>query len=95
VELLNTGSRIGQNVIGTFATKLSSRDLIEVLKTPLCVGEARTLVLQELTKQLNPKQPFVAVWDLVDWIKENRKDLEPDLSRPPVRPEPLGPVFGK
>jgi hypothetical protein len=93
VELLNTGSRRQvSGTLGTFAAKLSDKDLIEILKTPLCVGEARTIILKELTKKLKPQHPFTTDWEFVDWVQENRKDLEPDLVRPPVRPEPLVPV---
>jgi hypothetical protein len=53
--------------------------LVDLLKHPLCVGEARRLVLDQL--QRHYKRPFTDQWDFVHFAEENNLGL--DLTSPP------------
>jgi hypothetical protein len=52
--------------------------LVELLKHPLCVGDARRIVLAELSRR--HRQPFANPWDFVRFAEENKLDL--DLATP-------------
>jgi hypothetical protein len=57
-------------------------DLVELLKNPFCVGPARRLVLEQLSRHYH--RPFVDQWEFVDFVERNKLDL--DLTTPPRRP---------
>jgi serine/threonine-protein kinase len=63
--------------------KLNNQGLIETLKTPLCVGQAREAILTILRRRA--KQPLATVWDVAAWARENEPSL--DLRSPPRRDE--------
>jgi hypothetical protein len=91
-ELLVTDSRDElAKTLDFFKTRLPVAGLIQVLKSPLCVGKARQALLQQLGQHPEIQQRFATLWDMVDWIKANRPDLEAHLRTPPVRPESLAP----
>jgi hypothetical protein len=54
-----------------------------LLKNPFCVGEARKLVLEQLSRHY--QRPFVDQWYFVRFATEQKLDL--DLTSPPKRPE--------
>ena len=62
---------------------LPAQALVELLKQPFCVGEARRLVLQQLSRRY--QRPFADVWDFVHFAKEQNLGL--DFTTPPRRPE--------
>ena len=45
--------------------RLSTQQLVELLKMPTCVGEARTVILELLANRY--RQPFADVWEFVEW----------------------------
>jgi hypothetical protein len=64
--------------------RLSDQQLVELLKMPTCVGEARRIVLDQLSNRY--RHTFADVWEFVAFAKERRFDL--DFTAPPQRPEP-------
>ncbi len=58
---------------------LSPRTLVDILKQPFCVGEARRLVLEQLTRHYH--RPFADQWEFVDYAHQHKLDL--DLTTPP------------
>jgi hypothetical protein len=62
---------------------LRAQTLVELLKHPLCVGEARRLVLDQLQRHYN--RPFADQWDFVRFATEQKLGL--DLTTPPQRPQ--------
>jgi hypothetical protein len=63
---------------------LPAQTLIDLLKQPFCVGEARQLVLEQLARHY--QQPLADQWEFVRFAQEQKLDL--DLLSPPQRPEP-------
>jgi hypothetical protein len=61
---------------------LPAQTLVDILKQPLCVGEARRLVLDQL--QRHYQRPFADQWDFVRFAQERQLPL--DLTTPPQRP---------
>jgi hypothetical protein len=53
-----------------------------LLKHPLCIGQARQLVLAQLSRHYH--RPFADPWDFVRYVHENKLPL--DLHTPPQRP---------
>jgi hypothetical protein len=64
---------------------LPAQTLVELLKHPLCVGEARRLVLGQLARHY--ERPFADQWEFVRFAREQKLGL--DFTSPPQRPEPL------
>jgi hypothetical protein len=62
--------------------RLAPQDLVDLLKQPLCTGEARRLVLAQLEKQYH--RPFADHWDFVRFAHQERPEL--DLTAPARRP---------
>lgn len=56
--------------------------LAELLKHPLCVGEPRRLILDQLSRHYG--RPFKDQWEFVAYIRQERLPL--DLTSPPSRP---------
>jgi hypothetical protein len=67
--------------------RLSTQQLVELLKMPPWVGEARRLVLDQLGRRY--RRPFADVWEFVRFAKERNLGL--DFTSPPQRPEPTAP----
>jgi hypothetical protein len=63
---------------------LPPQTLIDLLKHPLCVGQPRRAVLDQLQRHYH--RPFTDQWDFVRFAEENRLGL--DLTTPPMRPVP-------
>jgi hypothetical protein len=70
--------------------RLSTQDLVELLKMPTCVGEVRRIVLDQLGNRYGRR--FDTHWDFVRFAQEQGLDL--DFTTPPKRPDPkLPPLF--
>jgi hypothetical protein len=63
---------------------LPAQTLVELLKHPLCVGEARRLVLWQLSRHY--ERPFADQWEFVEYARLHQLDL--DLTSPTQKPEP-------
>jgi hypothetical protein len=61
---------------------LPAQTLVDLLKHPFCVGEARRLVLEQLTRRY--QRPFADQWDFVRFAHEQKLGL--DLLTPLQRP---------
>jgi hypothetical protein len=61
--------------------RLSTQDLVELLKMPTCFGEARKVVLKHLGNRYG--RSFANHWEFVHFAKEQHLDL--DLTSPPKR----------
>jgi hypothetical protein len=61
---------------------LSPQMLVDLLKHPFCVGEARRLVLAQLSRHYH--RPFADQWEFVEYVHQHQLDL--DLITPPERP---------
>jgi hypothetical protein len=66
---------------------LPAQALVDVLKQPFCVGEARRLVLGQLARHY--QRPFADQWEFVRFVQEQKLDL--DLLTPPQLPELVAP----
>jgi hypothetical protein len=62
---------------------LPAQTLVDLLKHPFCVGEARRLVLEQLAR--HSQRPFADQWDFVRFAQQEKPNL--DLTTPPARPE--------
>jgi hypothetical protein len=72
--------------------KLTSAELVRLLRYPRCVGSVRRVVLDEIGRRLRPGKAFRNVWDLRAWITAHRSDhadLVAALSAP-LPPTPPG-----
>jgi hypothetical protein len=70
--------------------RLSTQDLVELLKMPSCVGELRRLMLDHLGNRYGRR--FDTHWDFVRYAHEQGLDL--DFTTPPKRPDrKLPPLF--
>ena len=69
--------------------RLSTQDLVELLKQLTCVGPARRVILDQLEHRY--RQKFADHWDFVRFAQEQRLGL--DFTTPPQRP--VAPVAGK
>jgi hypothetical protein len=63
--------------------RLSTQDLIELLKMPTCFGPAREVVLKHLGNRYG--RTFANHWEFVRFAQEQHHDL--DLLSPPKRPK--------
>jgi hypothetical protein len=62
---------------------LPAQTLVDLLKHPLCVGDARRVVLAQLSRHYGRR--FTDQWDFVRYATDHKLDL--DLLSPPRRPE--------
>jgi hypothetical protein len=62
--------------------RLSTQDLIELLKMPTCFGDARKVILKHLGNRYGRR--FANHWEFVRFAREQRLDL--DFTTPPKRP---------
>ncbi len=67
-----------------FPCRLTTQELIELLKMPTCFGKARRVVLDHLGNRYG--QRFVYHWAFVRYAQEQGLDL--DFATPPKRPDP-------
>jgi serine/threonine protein kinase len=61
---------------------LSPQTLVGLLKQPFCVGEARRLVLEQLSRHYH--RSFADQWEFVEYVHKHKLAL--DLTTPPQRP---------
>jgi hypothetical protein len=59
-----------------------AQTLVDMLKQPCCVGEARRRVLEQLARHYH--RPFADQWEFVDHVHQHKLDL--DLTTPPEQP---------
>jgi hypothetical protein len=70
--------------------RLSTQDLVELLKMPTCVAELRRVILNQLGNRYGWR--FDTHWDFVRYAQEQKLNL--DFTTPPQRPDPkLPPLF--
>jgi Protein kinase domain len=70
--------------------RLTTQDLVELLKMPTCVGEVRRVILDQLGNRYGRR--FDTHWDFVRYAQEQGLDL--DFTTPPQRPDrKLPPLF--
>jgi tRNA A-37 threonylcarbamoyl transferase component Bud32 len=63
------------------AARSAAEGLVDLLKQPTCVGEARRIVLHEMSQRAN--RDFAHQWEVVDWLREHQPGL--NLASPPRR----------
>jgi hypothetical protein len=68
--------------------RLSSRQVVELLKMPPSVGAARRVVLDHLGDRY--QRQFADAWEFVRFAKEQGLDL--DFTSPPRRPDSPAPI---
>jgi tRNA A-37 threonylcarbamoyl transferase component Bud32 len=69
----------------------SDQELVDLLKHPLCVNEARRVVLDHLGTRY--KRTFADQWEFVRFAEEQKLGL--DLTTPPKRPEAVATTAAK
>ena len=70
--------------------RLSTQDLVELLKMPTCIAEVRRVILDQLGNRYGRR--FDTHWDFVRYAQERRLSL--DFTTPPQCPDPkLPPLF--
>jgi hypothetical protein len=77
------GLALLQLALQPLSYRLSTPELVELLKQPLCVGQARRIVLDQLATRYG--RPFADQWEFVRFAQEKRLDL--DFTTPPQRDE--------
>jgi hypothetical protein len=73
-----------QPALEPLPSRLSTQQLVELLKHPLFVNEARRIVLDQLGRRYGRR--FADIWEFVTWAQEHELNL--DLTTPPQRPRP-------
>jgi hypothetical protein len=63
--------------------RLTTQQLVDLLKHPLCVDQARRVVLEQLENRY--RRPFANHWEFVRFATDQRLGL--DFTTPPRRPE--------
>jgi serine/threonine protein kinase len=71
--------------------RLSTQELVDLLKYPFCVGEARRVVLEQLERRY--RRTFADHWEFVRFAQQQGLGL--DFTTPPRRPEALLPEARK
>ena len=72
--------------------RLTTQDLVELLKMPTCVREVRRVILDQLGNRYGRR--FETHWDFVRYAQEKRLNL--DFTTPPKRPDrKLPPLFAE
>jgi hypothetical protein len=72
--------------------RLTTQDLVELLKMPTCVGEVRRIILDQLGHRYSRR--FDTHWDFVRYAQEQGLNL--DFTTPPQRPDrKLPPLFAE
>jgi hypothetical protein len=62
--------------------RLSTQQLVDLLKMPPCIGEPRRIILEHLGNRY--RRTFGAPWEFVRFAKEQNLNL--DFTSPPQRP---------
>ena len=72
--------------------RLTTQDLVELLKMPTCVREVRRVILNQLGNRF--RRRFDTHWDFVRYAQQQRLNL--DFTPPPKRPDrKLPPLFAE
>jgi hypothetical protein len=71
-----------QRALEPLPPPLPPQTLVDILKQPFSVGEARRLVLEQLSRHYH--RPFADQWEFVDYVHQHKLAL--DLTTPPQRP---------
>lgn len=71
--------RLGKH-LAAVALRMDDQGLVDLLKDPCCVGEARAIILRALSR--NYKQQFHSLWQFVEWAERDAPNL--DLRSAPV-----------
>jgi hypothetical protein len=71
--------------------RFSTQALVELLKHPLCVDQARSVVLDQLAQRY--RRPFADHWEFVRFA--HAQNLGLDFTTPPRRPESPAPEMRK
>jgi len=71
-----------------FPCRLTTQDLVELLKMPTCFGRERRVVLDQLGNRYGRR--FANHWSFVRYALESRLDL--DFTTPPKRPDPMATI---
>jgi hypothetical protein len=87
-ELLSPATRLPGLATLAQATQtshnpLTTQQLVDALKMPTCVGDARAVILALLGQRYG--RAFADQWEFVEWAHEHQPDL--DLTTPPKRPK--------
>src|SRR5262249_39842994 len=61
--------------------RFSTQQVVDLLKMPTCVDEARSAFLELLRNRY--KQPFVDLWEFVEWAEKHEPGI--DFTTPPKR----------
>src|SRR5262249_61102532 len=71
--------------------RLSTQQLVELLKMPTCIGEGRRVVLDQLGNRY--RRAFADGWEFVRFAQEQELGLDP--TPPPPAPEAVAPPAAK
>jgi hypothetical protein len=63
--------------------RFSTQQLVDLLKMPTCVGEVRTVILEQLGNRY--RRAFADQWEFVEFAEKQLPDI--DLKSPPRRPQ--------
>ena len=74
---------VGALAAEPFPCRLTTQELVELLKMPTCFGPARRVVLDHLGNRYGKR--FVNHWAFVSYAQEQELDL--DFATPPKRPD--------
>jgi hypothetical protein len=80
------GPGLLQSALQPLPPPLPPQALVELLKHPLCVGEARRVVLEQLSRHYG--HPFADQWEFVRYATKHDPGL--DLTTPPRQPRMTG-----
>jgi hypothetical protein len=72
---------LSKGLSAVLARDLPPQTLVNLLKHPCCVGAARRLVLDQISRHYH--RPFADQWDFVDYVQQQKLGL--DLTTPPAR----------
>jgi hypothetical protein len=75
-------ARLLESAVEPLPPPLLAQALVDLLKQPFCIGEARRLLLGQLSRHYH--RPFAGQWEFVRFAGEQARNL--DLLAPPQRP---------
>lgn len=83
-------NRLPQELSTMLAHELPPQMLVDLLKHPCCVRSPQRVVLDALARYY--QRPFADQWDFVDYVEQQKLDL--DLTTPAARRRPPPPGSG-
>jgi serine/threonine protein kinase len=78
-----SGLYVVKQALQPLPSRLSTQELVELLKMPTCVGPFRDVILQQLGGRYH--RHFADPWEFVEYAEKHLPDV--DLKSPPKRPE--------